>query len=108
MGMDFYIYKAKDKHIFETDNWYSNMDVSQVLYARKWWSLVENVSFLHDYESGEFVQLSKDNIEEMIKVACEYPDYWGDYNNVPALCRMRDTFHETEENGYHYFLEYDW
>ena len=58
--------------------------------------------------SGDYIELTYDNIEEMIKVACEYPDYWDDYTNVPILCRMRDSFQEITEKGYHYYLEYDW
>jgi len=109
MGMDLYIFKARTRKVFETDNWYNSDAVTEMLYARKWWSLVEHCSFIpEDYESGDYIELTYDNIEEMIKVACEYPDYWDDYTNVPILCRMRDSFQEITEKGYHYYLEYDW
>ena len=109
MGMDLYIFRARTKKAFEQEGWYNSENVSEIFYARKWWSLVENCSFIpSDYESGDYIQLTKENIEEMIKVACEYRDYFDSYQNIPKLSDIRDAFDEDEENGYHYYLEYDW
>lgn len=109
MGMDLYIYKARTKKAFELEEWYGSEYVTEMLYARKWWSLVEHCSFIpNDYENGDYIQLTKENLEEMIKVACEYPDYFDSYQNVPKLCELRDAFDEVAEQGYHYYLEYDW
>lgn len=109
MGMDLYIFRARTRKAFDQENWYGSDSVTEILYARKWWNLVEHCSFIPtNYESGEYIQLTKNNIEEMIKVSCQYVDYWGGYDNVPKLCMMRDAFDEDEENGYHYYLTYNW
>ena len=34
--------------------------------------------------------VTKDDVEEMIRVACEYRNYWGNYDDVPILCELRD------------------
>jgi len=109
MGMDLYIFKARTRRAFEAEGWYDSPSVTEELYARKWWSLVENCSFIpHDYESGDYIKLTKENFEEMINVACHHTDYWDSYQNVPKLCELRDAFDEATEEGYHYYLEYDW
>lgn len=109
MGMDLYIFKARNHKVFDTENWYNSDSVTEVLYARKWWSLVEHCTFIpNDYESGEFIELTKENLEEMIQVACKYRDYWDTYNNIPTLCELRDSFDDITNQGYHYYLEYDW
>ena len=50
------------------------------------------------------------NLEEMIKVACVYKDYFGTYNNIPKLCELRDKYiaWEADEVPRKLFLEYDW
>lgn len=109
MGMDLYIYRARNHEIFKHDNWYESPNVTEVFYARKYWAIPEHCSFIpSDYESGDFIQLTEDDLKDMIKVACEYRDYFDTYNNVPKLCELRDKFDEIEEEGDHLFLEYDW
>ena len=109
MGMDLYIFRARTKKAFSEEDWYNSESVTQLFYARKWWDLVDHCSFIpKDYESGDYIQLTKENFEEMIKIACEYKDYFDSYQNIPRLCELRDTFDDDEEKGYHYYLEYDW
>ena len=115
MGMDCYLWSARNREVFKHDNWWESEQVKEEWYARKYWDLVENCSFIpKDYESGDFIELSRENIEEMIKVACQYKNYWGNYNDVPKLCEIRDKFFdfynvEAEERfDKKLFLEYDW
>ena len=110
MGMDAYVFKAKTKKVFDSDNWFSREDVTEVWYARKYWDLVYNLSFLKDLDAdcGEFIQLTKENVEEMIKVATHNPDYWDGFDTVPALCKILRDFDEEEEAGWHYYFEFDY
>lgn len=108
MGMDLNVYAARNHEILKHDNWWSNENVIEKYYARKFWDLVNNCSFIpRDYEDGTWLQLTKNNIEEMIRVACENRNYFGTYDDVPKLCELRDEFDELEENGFHLYLEYD-
>lgn len=108
MGMDAYIFKAKTKKIFEDDNWYNK--VEEVWYARKYWDLVEQLPFIDSIndDCGEFIQLKKDDIEKMIEIATHTPDYCGGFDTVPALCKILYNFDEDEENGCHYYFEFDY
>ena len=110
MGMDAYIYRAKSKKVFEEDHWYNNDNIKEVWYARKYWDLIYNVSFIRNTEEDacEYIQLTKDNVEELIKVATHYPDYWGKFDTVPLLCEILYQFDEDEENGWHYYFEFDY
>ena len=111
MGMDLNIYSARNREVFKHDGWWESDQVGDEFYARKFWDLVENCSFIpYDYEPGDFIELSLENLEEMIKVACKYRDYFDTYDNVPLLCELRDKYREWQENEdpRKLFLEYDW
>ena len=112
MGMDAYIFRAKTKKAFDESDWYKdeNSGVTETWYARKYWDLIENLSFIKDIDEdcGEFIQLTKDNIEEIIQVATHHPDYWGKFDTVPTLCEILYNFDEDEENGWHYYFEFDY
>ena len=110
MGMDAYIFKARTKKAFDAPDWYESEAVKEVWYARKFWDLVNKVSFIKkvDEDACEYIQLSKENIEEMIDVATHNPDYFGGFNTVPALCEILYNFDEDEEQGWHYYFEFDY
>ena len=44
MGMDLYIYSARNREIFKHDDWWKSDQVQEEFYARKFWDLVENCS----------------------------------------------------------------
>lgn len=107
--MDCYIWRAPNRRIFRSENWFESDKVHEMFYSRKCWDLVNHCSFIpRDYENGDFLELSYENLEEMIEVACKYPNYWGDYKDVPKLCELRDEFENIEEQGEHLYLSYDW
>ena len=110
MGMDSYIFKARTKKAFKAENWYSDENITEVWTGRKFWDIVENVSFIKDIneDSGEFIQLTKSNIEEMIQIATHNRDYWGGFDSVPTLCEILDHFDDDEEAGWHYYFEFDY
>lgn len=112
MGLDCYVFRAKTKKAFDEPHWYEDESgaVTEVWYARKFWDLVNQVSFIKNTndDCGEYIKLSKDDIEEMIQVATHNPDYFGEFNTVPALCKILQNFDEDEEEGWHYYFEFDY
>lgn len=110
MGMDAYIFKARTKKVFSTDDWYNSEAVTEVWYTRKYWDLINKLSFIKNTEedSCQYIQLSKENIEEMIEVATHNPDYWGGFSTVPALCEILWNFDDDAEMGWHYYFEFDY
>lgn len=111
LGMDAYIWKSKTRKIFDEENWWNNPNVTEVWYSRKPWEMLQHCSFIpKDYESGDFLEIDLDMIEEMIVVACNYRNSRGNYDEVPKLCEVRDQMRASLENEeqVRYFLEYDW
>ena len=109
MGMDLTVWQARNHEVFKHEDWWDSKQVKEKYYSRKFWDLVHNCRFIPgDYDSGTFLELTKDNIEEMIRVACEYRNYFGNYNDVPKLCELRDEFDSIIESGEKLYLEYDW
>lgn len=112
MGMDAYIFKAKTKKAFKEPNWYEdeNPNVTEVWYSRKFWDLVQGVSFIKNIEKDacEYIQLRKIDIEEMIDIATHTPDYFGGFESVPKLCEILYNFDEDEANGWHYYFNFDY
>ena len=108
MGMDLNIYAARNHEIFKHDGWWDNENVIEKYYSRKYWDMVYNCSFIPREYDGEFILLTKENLEEMISIGCEYRNYWDNYNDVPKLCELRDEFENLENNGFHLYLHYSY
>lgn len=109
MGMDLIVWKARNHEVFKHEGWYSNGEVEEMYYARKFWDMAYHCNFVPaDYENGEFIEIDKDDVEEMIRVACEYRNYWDNYDDVPKLCELRDKCDEIFESGYKLFFEYNY
>ena len=47
-------------------------------------------------------------MNELIALAVEEPDYWGEYETVPILCKIRDEIDSEIKKGWSYYLEADW
>ena len=111
MGMDLNIYSARNREVFKHDNWYDSEQVQEEFYARKAWHFPEHCNFIpYNYENGSFIEVTLENLEEMIKVACEHRNYFDTYDDIPKLCELRDKYKEWIENGdpRKLFLEFDW
>lgn len=111
MGMDMYIYRAKNKKIFESDIWMTdyNEDVlKEVYYSRKFWDLYNNVSVFKDYTCGEYKELTKNDVKEMLEFSVYNPDYVGGFGTVVLLCELYYNWDADIEKGYKFFIECDW
>ena len=110
MGLDIYIYKARTKKAFKEPEWYNSEGITEVWYARKFWDLINHLSFIKNIEKDacKFIKLTRANVDEMLEIACHNPDYFGGFDTVPALCQILYDFDTDEENGWHYYLEYDY
>lgn len=126
MGMDMNLYRARCAD--DIDYYYASWDISknneyeykydddeddvmpvaEIYYSRKFWDLYEAMSFTKDYECGEYIRLSKEQVKEMLDYSVLHPDYFGDFNTVVNLCRIYYKFDEWEKRGLHVFFECDW
>lgn len=109
MGLDVAIYRARNNQIFKTEKWYDSEAAAEVYYARKFWTLIEQASFLNVKDDcGDFIELSRENVEELINIATHNADYFDGFETVPRLCEILRNFDEDTENGYHYYMEFDY
>ena len=109
MGLDITCYKARNHEVFKHDDWYDNQEVQEVFYFRKHWDMLNSLSFINiNKDCGEFIQLTKDQLEEILTAATHNRDYFGGFTGVPAVCEALDNFDEDEENGWHYYFEFDY
>ena len=109
IGLDVAIYKARNHKVFNTEDWYDTPAVEEVYYARKFWKLIEDASFINVQDDcGEYIELSRENVEELIGIATHNADYFDGFTTVPKLCEILRHFDEDEENGYHYYMEFDY
>lgn len=114
MGMDLSIHSARNHEVFKHD-WWNNPEVEEEFYGRKAWHYPDYCRFIpKNYESNDLIELTIENVEEMIDVACKYRNYWGTYDDVPKLCELRDKMMTEEEydntdcKPRKYFLHYSY
>jgi hypothetical protein len=106
MGMDFNIYAARNHEVFNHEDWWNSDQVEEKFYSRKAWHFVHNCPFISkDYTESIAIPIDKEQLEEMIKVACENRNYWGDYKDVPKLCELRDEYDDIIESGKKLYVE---
>ena len=124
MGMDMYLFRARTKkQLEESDIWDKCVDLTdryaweeddfskpaQLWYGRKAWGLLQNVFPEYDGDMcGEYVEVNKKKLEEMIDYATRHRDYFGGFETVPALCQALDSYDDAREAGFSYFIESDW
>lgn len=103
MGLDIYIMKYKNRRT-------PNEASQEVYYARKFWNLLD-ANFVRGYQDDCVVHApirGREDMDELIQIAVREPDYFGEYNTVPKLCKIRDEIDSDIENGWSYYLEADW
>ena len=102
MGLDIYIVKYNNKRT-------TNETSEEVFYARKFWELLD-ASFLRGAAENCRINIpiTKENVEELIQIAVENRDYFGEYNNIPKHCEVRDSFDYEENQKASYYFEAEW
>lgn len=109
MGLDIAIYRARNHKIFESEDWYKSPEVEEVYYARNFWALLEQASFINmNDDNSDYIKLSRKNIEELLQIAIHNEDNSGTFYTVPELCRILYDFETNKEEGYHYYLGFSY
>lgn len=109
MSLDINCYKARNHEIFKHSDWYDNKNVKEVFYFRKYWDLLHNLSFIDiEKDCGDFIQLTKEQLEEILQIATHNRDYFNGFSVVPAICEALDNFDSDEKKGWHYYFEFDY
>lgn len=107
MGMDFMLYSARNREVFKHKDWYDSPQVQEEFYSRRAWHFVQNCPFIPKHGEDCPVEITLSNLEDMIQIACTHRNYFGNYDDIPKLCELRDKYEELEEEGKKLFCMYD-
>lgn len=120
MGMDMYLFSAHSKKELESDDFWRNADlntqgtyntIGEKYYSCKFWDLFSHINavcFKGEYESGKYVPVTREVVEEMLDYSTHHPDHFDSFNTVESLCELLYHWDEIEENGLQIFFECDW
>lgn len=122
MGLDQYLVLAHNKHEVESENFWNGLpDYSYQLhneeefeydkpaivwYNRKNWDLHHHIA--RELDNSEWKQMDKEDLEDMLDFLTHNPDYFGDFNTVPELCRVIYNYDKIRANGLTLFYEGDY
>lgn len=118
MGMDAYLYSAHSKKELQSDNYWNRVEDEEnkwtlgreLVYWRKFYALQNFISssLPEPYECGEYIEVDKEMLKEIIIFCCFHRDYWDEFKSVSALCEVYDHYDELEDAGLKLFYECDW
>lgn len=123
MGMDAYLFSAHSKKELQSEDYWKNVHLDtedldskwvncgEYAYWCKFWSLhiFINEEFCHnEYESGEFIEIDREQLKDIIEFCCFHRDYWDSFKSVTGLCEIYDHWDDIEAAGLKIFYTCDW
>lgn len=121
MGLDMHLVMARNRKMLEEKEFWSNcIDVTNieefeydksaiVCYWRKFWDLHNFISNRKGcLDNGEWCEITRKDLEDMIEYATHNKDYWDGFRSVPALCEVLYNYDKLRENGFNLFYEGDY
>lgn len=122
MGMDSYIFLAHSKKELDSENFWNNnirdfdeetkwTTPGERWYARKFWSLHDHLvatCFHNEYECGDWIELNREDIEEMISYSTHHANYFDNFCGLENLCEILYHWDDIQDAGLHPYYECDW
>ena len=124
MGLDMNIVAAHNKKEVESDGFWTNLpdytdievnsesyeyDRPAILaYWRKFWPLHTFLATKYHLDNGEWTELTKDDLEEILTFITHNTDYFDSFNSVPQVCKILYYYDTLQENGLSLFYEGDY
>jgi hypothetical protein len=122
MGMELYVWMVPHKKFIQQPDFYNKIKTGPIIteddyldctqpqelyYARKFFDMAGPMARRLDMNLQNYLSdpLTKDDIEEMIKIATHSRDYNDSFDTVPALCEILDRYDEIKRNGMVLILE---
>lgn len=118
MGMDAYLFSAHSKKELQSEDYWDKIknenkewtNRQELVYWRKFYDLQDFISsnLPEPYENGDYIEIDKEMLKEIIIFCCFHKDYWDEFKTVPKLCQVYNHYNEIEEAGLKIFYECDW
>ena len=123
MGLDVRVVMAKNREQIKKDEFWDICKTGlvededgiidfetpcEVLYWRKFWDLYTPMARRLKIDNCEWAELTKDDLEEILYIASHTPDYFGEFNTVPNICKVLYIYDEAKSHGMSFFFEGDY
>lgn len=121
MGLDMQLVQARNRKILEGDNfWRVCIDATNiedfeynktavVCYWRKFWDLHTFISNKKGrLDNGEWCEITREDLEDMIEFTTHNKDYWDSFKSVPQLCEILYNYNKIRKNGFNLYYEGDY
>lgn len=120
MGLDQNLVMARNKHAVESEHFWDTCveakdndefdynQTAELWYNRKNWDLHNHMTHKYGLDNGEWVELNKEGLEDMLDFLIHNTDYWGGFSSVPALCKALYYYDTIHANGFAIFYEGDY
>lgn len=105
--IDIFLIGVKSKKQLEDINIYNseNIFLGERYFATFSSTMLSMISFLQDYSLNKYVELTKDNVIELLEYAIYHRDNNNSFKTVNKLCEIVDTWDEMESQNFHLFLQ---
>ena len=90
-----------DKDIYNSDNIF----LGERYFATFSNEILQAISYLNNYELGKYLEMTKQNIIDILNYAIYHRDCNNSFKTVTKLCEIIDTWDDMEINNFHIFLQ---
>lgn len=104
--LDVYLIGVKSKKQLDDITIYNSNNIFLgERYFATFFNDILSIPYLHDYELGKYIEMTKQNIIEILNYAIYHRDCNNSFKTVVKLCEIIDTWDDMEINNFHVFLQ---
>ena len=106
-NVDLYLIGVKSKKQLEDINIYNsdNKFLGERYFSTFPKTILAECSCLHNYTIGKYIEMTKDNIIEILNYSIYHRDCNNSFKTVNRLCEIIDLWNDIEINNFHLFLQ---
>lgn len=107
MNVDIYLIGVKSKKQLEDKNIYNsnNIFLGERYFATFPNNILTSINFLSNYKIGKYIEMTKQNIVDLLNYTLYHRDCNNSFKTVNKLCEIIDTWDDMELNNFYLFLQ---
>ncbi len=105
--VDVYLIGVKSKKQLSDINIYNseNFFLGERYFSTFFIDILSTIKFLTNYTLGKYIEVTKQNVIELLSYASFHRDCNNNFKTVNKLCEIIDTWDDMEANNFHLFLQ---